>query len=461
MARGEQRTRNGLTAYPRGQATSPTISSISTDEGSSAGGTSVTVTGTGFTSGLTFVKFDTSLATSVTVTNSTTLTCLTPSHAIGTVDVTVIRQHAEGSDTLAAAFTYAGAVIVSSVSPDWGYADKTTAITITGESFTNSSLAVTINSVSATSVTFVNSTTVTCTTPAGTVFGPVTVALTCSAGSDDLSSGYYYHPAPLTVARSATTNWDTRSGGSQSIQASTDIADANSDGAITTNNLGTMDAWDTDIEGSGKRGYQVTWSTGNHQGTEAIIKALGISGPADCWISVVRRQESGFHNAQGGAGGRKFFVLFRDSGGGNDARNTCEASGSSGTITRIKLMGGSYTGYDNNPSPGTDGEICRVNLYGSEGGTIPNSAPDIPFDIDSLAGTEVAMAYRIKSESAANAKNGVMEAWFNGRRCQQVTSACTSPNGFYEFQWGGPTWNAVTSESIEWFYDWVCWTEPM
>ena len=55
--------------------------------GPAAGGTSVTITGTGFVVGAT-VTFDTSAATSVVVVSDTEITCVTPAHAVGLVTVT-------------------------------------------------------------------------------------------------------------------------------------------------------------------------------------------------------------------------------------------------------------------------------------------------------------------------------------------------------------------------------------
>jgi IPT/TIG domain len=55
----------------------PTITSINPTTGVFAGGTAVTITGTGFQAGAT-VKFDGVLATSVVVVNDTTITCVTP-----------------------------------------------------------------------------------------------------------------------------------------------------------------------------------------------------------------------------------------------------------------------------------------------------------------------------------------------------------------------------------------------
>jgi hypothetical protein len=66
----------------------PSITSLSPKSGSTAGGTSVTVTGTGFALGsATIFKFGAGKATAVNCTSSTKCTVLSPPHAAATVDV--------------------------------------------------------------------------------------------------------------------------------------------------------------------------------------------------------------------------------------------------------------------------------------------------------------------------------------------------------------------------------------
>jgi hypothetical protein len=69
----------------------PTVSAVSPSGGPTAGGTSVTLTGTGFVPGTagTKIKFGTTRATSVNCISTTTCTATAPAHAAGTVDVKV------------------------------------------------------------------------------------------------------------------------------------------------------------------------------------------------------------------------------------------------------------------------------------------------------------------------------------------------------------------------------------
>jgi hypothetical protein len=82
----------------------PTISAISPNAGSSAGGTSVTIMGTGFVSGAT-VTIGGASATAVTVTSSTTLTAITPAGTAGIRNVVVSNSDGQ-SATLSSGFTY-------------------------------------------------------------------------------------------------------------------------------------------------------------------------------------------------------------------------------------------------------------------------------------------------------------------------------------------------------------------
>ncbi|MEA2201902.1 MAG: hypothetical protein QOI89_2498 [Solirubrobacteraceae bacterium] len=67
----------------------PTVASLSPSAGSKAGGTAVTVTGSGFALGAsaTVFKFGTAKASGVNCSSSTTCTLIAPPHAVGTVDV--------------------------------------------------------------------------------------------------------------------------------------------------------------------------------------------------------------------------------------------------------------------------------------------------------------------------------------------------------------------------------------
>jgi hypothetical protein len=80
------------------------VSGVNPTSGPTAGGTSITVSGTGFAAGAT-VTLGGTAATNVVVSNSTTITATTPAHAAGTVDVVVTNSNGQSGGKLGA-FTY-------------------------------------------------------------------------------------------------------------------------------------------------------------------------------------------------------------------------------------------------------------------------------------------------------------------------------------------------------------------
>ncbi|MGQ3276974.1 MAG: putative Ig domain-containing protein, partial [Shinella sp.] len=84
-------------------AVAPTITNITPNTGSTAGGTTVTISGTDFT-GATAVTFAGTGGGNLTIVNDTTITVTTPAHAAGAVAVAVTTPG--GTDTLNSGFTY-------------------------------------------------------------------------------------------------------------------------------------------------------------------------------------------------------------------------------------------------------------------------------------------------------------------------------------------------------------------
>ena len=81
-----------------------TVNSVSPASGPAAGGTTVTISGADFQTGVS-VTFGGLAATSVTLTNSSTIVAVTPVHNSGSVDVTVTNSNGQ-SAALAAGFAY-------------------------------------------------------------------------------------------------------------------------------------------------------------------------------------------------------------------------------------------------------------------------------------------------------------------------------------------------------------------
>src|ERR1019366_6209773 len=178
-------------------APSPTVSSVSPNTGPLAGGTSVTVTGSGFSGGTT-VKFGSAAAVSFSVTSSTTLTAVSPAGSSGPVDVTVTTPAGTSATSAADTFTYgAPSPTVSSVSPNTGPIAGGTSVTVTGSGFSGAT-AVKFGSAAAVSFSVTSPTTLTAVSPAGSS-GPVDVTVTTPAGTSATSGAdtfTYGAPSP-------------------------------------------------------------------------------------------------------------------------------------------------------------------------------------------------------------------------------------------------------------------------
>ena len=111
----------------------PTFTGISPGAGPVAGGTSVAITGTGFT-GATAVTFGGTAATTFTVNNANSITAAAPAHSAATVDVVITTPG--GSATGTGAYTYAPVPTFSSISVTSGPTTGGTFVTIFGSGFT-------------------------------------------------------------------------------------------------------------------------------------------------------------------------------------------------------------------------------------------------------------------------------------------------------------------------------------
>jgi len=194
-------TGTAVNAYTFVVAAAPTVTSISPTSGSTTGGTTVTITGTGFLDGIN-VKAGGANCTSVNVVSSTSVTCVTPAHAIGAVDILVTNTDGQ-ANSLTNSFTYFQSPLVIAVTPPVGTTLGGNSITITGSNFrvgTTVRLGVTDCPVS---VLFPSS--LTCTAPPHAA-GLVEVTVTNPDGqSSTLASGYAYAVAPTVTATTPAT----------------------------------------------------------------------------------------------------------------------------------------------------------------------------------------------------------------------------------------------------------------
>lgn len=161
--------------------TIPVITSISPAAGPIVGGTPVTITGANFTGALS-VTFGGLACTSVNVVLSTQITCVTPAHLGGTVEVIVTTPI--GSNTTIGTqndFFYTGGPTVTFISPSTGPATGNTIVTITGTGFTSSGMTVKFGTVSAV-FTYIDTTTIVAVAPAQSA-GTVDIIVTTPGGT--------------------------------------------------------------------------------------------------------------------------------------------------------------------------------------------------------------------------------------------------------------------------------------
>ena len=172
----------------------PTVTGISPSAGPIAGGTSVTITGTGFT-GVTKVMFGSTAAISYTVNNATSITTTAPSGS-GTVDVKVTNTAGQSLASSADQFIYVAAPAVTGISPTAGPTAGGTSVTITGTGFTGAT-AITFGGTAAPTYTVNSATSITVTSPANPA-GTVDVTVTTPGGTSATSSvdKYTYATAP-------------------------------------------------------------------------------------------------------------------------------------------------------------------------------------------------------------------------------------------------------------------------
>jgi len=173
--------------------TAPAISSVSPSSGPAAGGTAVTISGTGFAVGAT-VTFGGTAATNVQVVGSTTITATAPAHASGPVNVVVTNPGGQSAkSTNGYSYAAAAAPTVSGVNPTSGPTAGGTSVTISGTGFA-AGATVSFGGTNATGVVVNNSTTITATTPAHAA-GVVDVVVTNSTGqSGTKTSAFTFNP---------------------------------------------------------------------------------------------------------------------------------------------------------------------------------------------------------------------------------------------------------------------------
>jgi hypothetical protein len=182
----------------------PTLASLTPADGTSFGGTLVTVRGSGFLNdspGTNLIRFGSSQATAVVIYEDGRLTCRAPSGPAGTtVKLSLTNQN--GAVELAGAYRYHAKPTLTVVTPSSGTALGGNRVTLTGTGFLADGAVlnvVTFGGITATAVTVSSDASLQCTVPAG-VTGPVAVTVANVNGTALLANGYRYHAQPTLTA---------------------------------------------------------------------------------------------------------------------------------------------------------------------------------------------------------------------------------------------------------------------
>lgn len=176
---------------------SPSVTSISPTAGPTGGGTTVTITGTNFSSA-TAVTFGATAANGFTVNSATQITATAPA-GTGTVDVRVTTGGGTSATSAADQFTYVAPPTVTSISPTAGPTSGGRTVIITGSNFSGTT-AVTFGATAASGFTVNSGTQITATAPAGS--GTVDVRVSTVGGTSATSGAdqFTYVPAPAVTS---------------------------------------------------------------------------------------------------------------------------------------------------------------------------------------------------------------------------------------------------------------------
>ncbi|MGO9471150.1 MAG: IPT/TIG domain-containing protein [Isosphaeraceae bacterium] len=228
----------------------PAVTGLSPPSGPGAGGTLVTITGTGFT-GATVVDFGTAKATGVTMVNGTTITADDPA-GTGVVDVTVTTPGGTSATSAADRFAYFVAPAVTGLSPTSGPGAGGTLVTITGANLASA----TVVDFGPTPVTnFLTDTAaeITLLSPAGSGTVNVTVQTAGGESAISLADRYNYLPSQTVptnlsavsgsgIAGGAATLTSTLTANAVPLPGKTVIFTLNEDGTVRSVGNATTDA---------------------------------------------------------------------------------------------------------------------------------------------------------------------------------------------------------------------------
>jgi len=174
----------------------PAVTALTPGAGPAAGGTALSITGSGFTGGSLTVTLGGAALSDRAVVSDTLIVGNAPPGAAGTAKSLVVSS-AGGTATLAAAFRHLGAPTVAAMSPARGLTTGGIAVTVTGTNLEPEGLLVRVGGQPLVALSRISATEVRGTLPAG-VSGAADVRVTTDGGDATLAGGFTY-VAPLAV----------------------------------------------------------------------------------------------------------------------------------------------------------------------------------------------------------------------------------------------------------------------
>ena len=265
----------------------PTVSSVTPNSGSTLGGGSATIEGTGFIrTGTTRVVFGGVDATNVNVSDPGSgilhVDCTVPAHSftVGPVSVSVINPDGQ-TGTLGSAYTYllAPGPYVTSVSPNQGYTIGGTAVTLSGTGFTlTGTTRVTFGTVAATGVQ-VNDVgggilNISCCAPVHAA-GSVDVTVSNPDGQMGIYvNGFSYSTGPTPVPSSISPNSGSTAGGTSVSISGTGFWQM----GTTRVNFGGLDATDVQVVGTTGENLRIACVTPAHAAGSVAVKVYNSNG---------------------------------------------------------------------------------------------------------------------------------------------------------------------------------------
>ena len=273
----------GVRVFNPATTAAPTVTGVLPATGPTAGGTVVTISGTGFT-GATGVKFGSNAATSVRVVSAHKITATSPKGPARTVDITVTTAGGTSAAGTADKYTYVTPPTITGISPSSGTTLGGTEVTITGTGFTGAT-GVKFGSKAATNVRVASAHKITATTPAGDPRA-VNIMVTTPGGTATGTGVYTYTIINFQVFWITDTQHLSRDHPDNFTQLTTWIANAakkpntyNLQMVVHTGDI--VDNWDNESQWSNannslsilsKNNISYSWDAGNHDCNNEVCK---------------------------------------------------------------------------------------------------------------------------------------------------------------------------------------------